>query len=934
MSTDTFGPRRIYVESRHRILADTSPAYRDSLVHPTRQRLLAYYAACDPSGTPLALADVESMTLRIRASRDAAEVLAEKVVLAADLDLTPTLNEWTAGTDAHAIFDLSAAELNLTLGGPTRRMWVTVQALIDDGVSTPYTLLLLADYVELWEDGSSAADPPPENPGTAATLDDVEALLNERQLPTGGDTGNVLRKASDDDFDTEWGPAGSGSGDVVGPASAVSGNLPSYDGTTGKLLDDSGIAAADVIQEGDARLTDARTPLSHTHGGISNAGAIGVTSGLPIKTGASGVLEVGAFGTGAGTFAEGNDSRLSDARTPTAHASTHVTGGVDKIRDATAAQDGLMTSAYAGKLDGIATNANNYVHPNHSGDVTSVGDGATTIANDAVTFAKMQNIGATSLIGRHSSGSGDPEQVGVGGGIEFQGANIRRAALTGDVTASAGDNSTTIANDTVTNAKLANMAEATIKGRQAASGTGDPEDLTATQARTILNVADGANAYTHPNHSGDVTSVGDGTQTIAATAISGKATETPLAGTEEVLINVGGTLKKTTTQGIADLGGGGGGDISGTVGAVDNTIPRADGAGGDTLQGSALTIPDATTATQANVGIANVHDGQTNSALRLQPKGTGALILGPAPDGTAAGGNARGNYAVDLDVQRAAAAEVASGNNSFKGGNVSATASGVPSAALANTANSKASGARSFAAASNAGEASGNHSVMLGCDSNATASGYRSIIAASEGGTASGSSSGVIACFSGTSSGANGFCAGASLAAASSDQTIAMGGFGANAHLANMHAQGGTDWDSNGTTRNGGSLNLRWFGSTTNATQTELGIYRASFRRAILRTHESWSGILTVQGLRSGSADWGSQHFQVHITRDGTTVSAAINQLGTEMGSNSGVLPTGWAIDVDADTTNHALRVRVTGVAAQTIRWVAYFNGGLIRHDD
>jgi hypothetical protein len=160
---------------------------------------------------------------------------------------------------------------------------------------------------------------------------------------------------------------------VVGPAGAVPRESADARRHDGKILADSGIAAADVIEEGDARLTDARTPLSHTHGGISNAGAIGVTSGLPIKTGASGVLEVGAFGTGAGTFAEGNDSRLSDARTPTAHASTHVTGGTDKIRDATAAQDGLMTSAYAGKLDGIATNANNYTHPNHSGDVTSVG---------------------------------------------------------------------------------------------------------------------------------------------------------------------------------------------------------------------------------------------------------------------------------------------------------------------------------------------------------------------------------------------------------------------------------------------------------------------------------------------------------------------------------------------------------------------------------
>jgi hypothetical protein len=44
-----------------------------------------------------------------------------------------------------------------------------------------------------------------------------------------------------------------------------------------------------------------------------------------------------------------------------------------------------------------------------------------------------------------------------------------------------------IADDAVTNAKLANVATATFKGRTTA-GTGDPEDLTATQATALLNV--------------------------------------------------------------------------------------------------------------------------------------------------------------------------------------------------------------------------------------------------------------------------------------------------------------------------------------------------------------------------------------------------------------------------------------------------------------
>lgn len=50
------------------------------------------------------------------------------------------------------------------------------------------------------------------------------------------------------------------------------------------------------------------------------------------------------------------------------------------ITMATAALDGLMSAADKTKLDGVATGANLYVHPNHSGDVTSVADGAQTLA--------------------------------------------------------------------------------------------------------------------------------------------------------------------------------------------------------------------------------------------------------------------------------------------------------------------------------------------------------------------------------------------------------------------------------------------------------------------------------------------------------------------------------------------------------------------------
>lgn len=77
----------------------------------------------------------------------------------------------------------------------------------------------------------------------------------------------------------------------------------------------------------------------------------------------------------------------------------------------------------------------------------------------------------------------------------------------------------------VTNAKAADMAQSTIKGRAAGAGTGDPTDLTATQATAILNVfvgdtgSGGVKGLAPATVAGDATKFlrGDGTwQAVAA----------------------------------------------------------------------------------------------------------------------------------------------------------------------------------------------------------------------------------------------------------------------------------------------------------------------------------------------------------------------------------------------------------------------------------
>lgn len=123
-------------------------------------------------------------------------------------------------------------------------------------------------------------------------------------------------------------PGGGGTGDVVGPASAVDDHLVSFDGVTGKLVQDSGVAVATVVLTSDARLSDARPPTAH-HASHENGGSDELT-----VAGLNGVLadpQPPIIGAGATQAVAGNDARLTDARTPTAHAASHKVGGSDAL---------------------------------------------------------------------------------------------------------------------------------------------------------------------------------------------------------------------------------------------------------------------------------------------------------------------------------------------------------------------------------------------------------------------------------------------------------------------------------------------------------------------------------------------------------------------------------------------------------------------------
>jgi hypothetical protein len=101
-----------------------------------------------------------------------------------------------------------------------------------------------------------------------------------------------------------------GGSDALTPADIGAQPFGSYAPSTG--IAPSAITGTAVVTD-DSRLSDNRTPTSHPHGNITNAGAVGSTANLPLITTTSGVVTTGSFGTTANTFAQGDHAHNKGA---------------------------------------------------------------------------------------------------------------------------------------------------------------------------------------------------------------------------------------------------------------------------------------------------------------------------------------------------------------------------------------------------------------------------------------------------------------------------------------------------------------------------------------------------------------------------------------------------------------------------------------------
>lgn len=166
----------------------------------------------------------------------------------------------------------------------------------------------------------------------------------------------------------------------------------------------------------------------------------------------------GGWGTITGTLSSQTDLQTAlNGKANTTH--THIISDVTGLQTALDGKQASFTSQSANLF---------YASPNGSAGVPSF---RTIVAADIPTLNQNTTGSAATLTTGRT--------IGMTGDVVWTSASFNGS---GNVTGTA-----TIQNDAVSNAKLANVATATIKGRVTAA-TGDPEDLTGTQATTLLDV--------------------------------------------------------------------------------------------------------------------------------------------------------------------------------------------------------------------------------------------------------------------------------------------------------------------------------------------------------------------------------------------------------------------------------------------------------------
>ena len=317
----------------------------------------------------------------------------------------------------------------------------------------------------------------------------------------------------------------------------------------------------------------------------------------------------------------------------------------------------------------------------------------------------------------------------------------------------------------------------------------------------------------------------------------------------------------------------------------------------------------------------------SNYDIAIVPKGNGAIVAN-IPDGTSVGGNKRGTYAVDLQLNRNGAAQVASGENSFIGNGYRNTASGWYSAVLNGSANTSsstysivcggasnaASGERSFVGNGDSNSAPGNFSSIVNGEGNHTQTSDHSIIAGGSNNNTYGSHTSIL-------------CASYSITRKNYSSIISgYWGDTRNTYGAVVFSGANSSFGS-GVTPGGGYQQSRLAilsKATTDATPSTLtadgNVYDTNnaFQVAPKSAYLVKGSVIAYSNASDISRAW---EFTAVIKNTSGTPALVGTPIINDIAYDSGA--SGWNLSITADSATSSLKVEVIGQASTTIRWVS-----------
>lgn len=375
------------------------------------------------------------------------------------------------------------------------------------------------------------------------------------------------------------------------------------------------------------------------------------------------------------------------------------------------------------------------------------------------------------------------------------------------------------------------------------------------------------------------------THNATSLVLPGATNITTAAGDVAIMESLGSGNWRCVNYSKADgtaLVGGGGGGLTNWTEAVSTAAPNA-------------TVP---------VVSLSVTNGASDVDAAVVAKGTGAITAQVA-DSATSGGSKRGARAVDWQMERSAAAMVASGSNAVVSGGLSNMASGPNAVVGGGSSNTASGGINPVVAGGFSNTASGQYSSVVGGNSN-NATATNAAVGGGSSNVASAQNATVPGGASNTADGLQSFAFGRG--------AIARGLIGAVVHAPSVPFTAGESQ----------SMVLEFVYVTSDSTPSALtadnGAAGAANQLVLPNAGAyAFKGMVVVRQNTTG--DCKAWDFAGVIRRGANAAATALVAAVTPtvIAGDSGLSAT--SLSVSADTTNGALTITATGENSKTMRW-------------